>query len=254
MQKRRTALIAAICALALLCVFAVSFLVSSISYQTDRFQVTLPGEASDAEEIGENIVGKPQVDSFDLPELTPNNVQSVIAALDRPDEYVSSVSNTIYLTDGTTGGWSANSYVKNDAQRVERLNSAGIPALVFLYYEDRAYAWESGSSTYWSGASGDLSADMAAMIPSYEEVCALPVESITQTSLLYLDGEPCISVTCGQEETTYLISCVSGLLKNVKYYEDGELVREVSVTSSEEELGDALFALPDVETPIFDRQ
>ena len=254
MQKRRTALIAAICALALLCVFAGSFWVSSTSYQTDRFKVLLPGEAANAGEIGENVVSEQPVDAAVLAELTPQNVQSVIAALDRSEEYTSQIANTIFLSDGTTASWNARTYVKEGAQRIERLNAAGSVSQVSLYYEKTVYVWEPGSTTYWSGAEGTITADMTAMIPSYEEVCTLPVDSITRTSLQYFEGEPCIFVACGNQEADYLISCVSGLLKNAKYYENGVLVREVSITSSEESVNDALFALPDADVPIYERQ
>lgn len=253
MQKRRTAMAAALCALVLFCAFVGSFLISSMSYQTDRYKVALPGEAGPSNELSETVVDEPRTERADLPDLTPQNVQAVIRALDRSEEYASEVTNTLYTAAGETASWSARTALKNGAQRIERLDALGSVSEIALYYEGQAYVWTPGSASFWSAAAGSLSADMAAMIPSYQDVCALPVTAITRTELMNLNGEPCIFVECGGEQE-FLISCVSGLLREAKYYENGELVREVSILSSEAEVSETLFVLPGGEQPIYAQQ
>ncbi|MBR3866400.1 MAG: hypothetical protein IKM54_01215 [Butyricicoccus sp.] len=251
MQKQRTALIAALCTLVLICVFAGTFFFSSLSYQTDRYRVTLPKELETGDELDSNAITELPNQNVELPELSPENVQGVILRLPRLEQYSSTVTNTLYLDEGKTASWRANTYVKNGAQRIEHYGRGEVLPQLQLYYEDRVYAWEHGSTNYWSSAAGTVTADMTAMIPSYRDVCALPVEMITKTDIMYSDGVPCIRVVCEAENTEYTISMVTGLLEQVKYYENGELVREVLIESSEEEPADSLFVLPGKTEPVF---
>lgn len=250
MEKQRTALAAAICTLVLICVFAGTFFFSSMSYQTDRYKVTLPSEIENAEEIGGNVLENQQSNAVDLPQLTPQNVQAVIQSLHRAEQYVSTVTNTLYLENDETSVWRAMTYFKNNAQRVERYQAGETLSDIYLFYEDAVYAWEQGSTNYWTSVIGGVTADMTAMVPSYRDVCELPIEAIRETEMVYLEGVPCIRVFCG-EETEYTVSVISGLLENVKYYENGELVREVTIASSEEEIEDSFFVLPGKTDPVF---
>ena len=250
MQKRRTAMIAALCTLVLICVFASTFFFSSMSYQTDRYRVTLPKELESADNLNTDTMEQmPQLD-VELPKMTPDNVQSVILSLPRLVQYSSSVTNSIYLSDGTTASWHAITYVKNDAQRVERYTTNETLPQLSLYYGDEVYMWEQGSNAVWHAEVGAFTADMAAMIPSYLDVCELPQESILKAETQYLNNIPCIHVIC-ENGTEYVISMVTGLLEQVEYYENGELVREVKIVSTEEEIADSLFVLPGESDPIF---
>ena len=250
MQKQRTAMIAALCTLVLICVFAGTFFFSSMSYQTERFRVTLPKELEGTEELNtEAMEQTPQLD-IELPELSPENVQEVILSLPRLTEYSSSVTNSLYLNDGTSASWRAVTYVKNDAQRIERYNVGETLPQISLYYEDQIHMWEQGSSAVWSASAGAFTGDMTAMIPSYLDVCALPIESIAKAETQYLDNVPCIFVTCANG-TEYVISMVTGLLEQVCYFENEEVVREVKIVSTEEEIADSLFVLPGETDPIF---
>ena len=251
MQKRRTAMIAALCTLVLICVFAGTFFFSSMSYQTERYRVTLPSELESADDLNTETMEEMPQPNAELPELTPGNVQEVILRLPRLVQYTSSVTNSLYLDDGATATWRAVTYVKNGAQRVERYAAGEALPQLSLYYGDQIYMWEHGSSAVWKTAAGAFTADMTAMIPSYRDVCALPVESITKTETQYLDDIPHILVTCSTNDTEYVISMVTGLLEQARYYENGELVREVKIVSTEEEIEDSLFVLPGGTDPIF---
>ena len=248
MEKRRTALAAAICTFVLICLVGGSFLLSSASYQTNRYKVTLPSQSEETEDLHGSVVEEQPVGTFELPQFTPQNVQSVLAGLARPDEYVCTVTNTIHQNDKTSS-WYATIYAKAEAQRIETGSAIGVVTEISLYYADRYAMWTPGSTSYWRTAAGTLTADMTAMIPSHQTVCTLPIETITHTERMDLEGEPCVLVEA--EETEYVVSLVNGLLKTAKYYENGELVREVQITARERELEDALFVLPGESEPVF---
>lgn len=254
MRKRRTALAAAICTLVLICVLASTFFISSMSYQTERYKVTLPNEMENTNELGGNVMENQTDDAVELPELTPENVQAVIASLPRPEQYTGSVTNTLYSEGDEAAVWRAVTYYKNDAQRVELFRIGAVLAEVYLYYNNTVFAWEQGSTTYWSSAAGAFTADMTAMIPSYRDVCQMPTDTIKETEMFYDDGTPCIRVICGDRDTEYTVSLISGLLENVKYYENGEMVREVMIVSAEEEIADSFFVLPGDTEPAFASQ
>lgn len=251
MRKQRTALIAAICTLVLICVFAGTFFFSSMPFQIDRYKVTLPKELNNTDDLSSNVVEEHPGPDAKLPELTPENVQEVISLLPHLEQYSGSVTNTIYLEEGETSVWRAATYVKNSAQRVERYRAGETLPEIHLYFDDHIYVWEQGSTTYWSSAVGDLTGDMAAMIPSYRDICNIPTEKIAETELVYLNGVPHIRVISDLNEAEYLVSVITGLLEQVKYFENGELVREIVITSSEEEPADQLFILPGTSDPIF---
>ena len=251
MRKRKTALAAAICTFVLICIFAVAFFFSSMSYQTDRYKVTLPNELENTDDLNNTNVMDDQRDQFpEIPELTVDNVQAVIESLSRPEEYIGFVTNTLYLQEDESAVWHATTYFKNAAQRVEWSRAGESHPEIQLYYQDTVYAWEQGNASYWSSNAGVFTADMTAMIPSYRDICQMPAQMIEETEIMFYEGRPSARIVCS-DDTEYVVSLISGLLEHVKYYENGELVREVVISSSEEEIADAMFILPGKTEPVY---
>lgn len=115
------------------------------------------------------------------------------------------------------------------------------------------YAWDSGSSIYYSGRAGMLTPDETAMLPSYETVCKLAPEQIAEAALTEIDGQPMIRVLAneGTRTAVYVVSTATGLYTAQTFSRDGQPTQTVQTKlialSAEEEL----FILPGSTQPIF---
>ncbi|MDO5784168.1 MAG: hypothetical protein Q4P20_03785 [Eubacteriales bacterium] len=181
-------------------------------------------------------------------DITKENVQQVIASLERPDTYSVSVTNTLYWN----GAWNqihAVQYVRDGVCLTEYYDANG-NAERFEAVKDAAYyAWRRGGTVQYSGAAGVVSADAAGMIPTYETVIEEDPANITEAGLRTVNGESCIYATVSNATTgyslTYWVSTVSGLLVQADYTRSGELVRSVVVDNVQQvEPAASLFVMP----------
>ena len=255
MPKQKTALIASLCALVMILMFGLSFWLSSRTYRSDSQGIVLPSEldiqavigAQEAVFADENAVRIAQI------EITPDNVQQVIASLSRPDAYSCAVSNTLYWQNGNAV-LQCRRYVREGADRIEQLDSSGTVSAVTLFYDGRLYAWSAGATTYYSGQAGAFSPTEQAMLPTYETVCTLPPEQILDAALTEFAGQPMIRVSAMQDGLTaeYVISTVTGLLYSASFSRDGVRIRSIQTSVlSLDPPHDTYFTLPGADAPIF---
>lgn len=254
-NKQKTALIAALCAAVMVGMLVLSFILSSNLFQdNDTSVIQLPSQTENG--------GLPDDQTMDIAKenlrkiaqivVDTDNVQAVIAALSRPDAYTLEVTNTLYW-NGDSRDLRCRQYALRHAYRTETLDQQGVVQQVNLEYAGNFYAWDSGSSIYYSGRAGMLTSDETAMLPSYETVCKLAPEQIIEAALTEIDGQPMIRVLAneGTRTAVYVISTATGLLYRAEFSQDGKPTQTVQTKlialSAEEEL----FFLPESTQPIF---
>ncbi len=245
-QKLTTPMLASIGAMGLVGALFLSFYLSTGAFRSGGTGIVLPTEAqenllNDAVEVTPNLHLAEQI------QVTPKNVQQMIATLQRPAAYRYVVKSIVYADDlnrSTVYRQSA----KQGVCRTDTLNAAGGTVNTVLRSGDTIYAWSAGETAYYTGKNGDFSDDDTAALPTYETVLALPTESIAAAQLVNVQYEPCIRVAVTEEgyRMLYDISTISGLLYHAEIYEGDVLVRtcqmeQISMTASD----DALFVLPD---------
>lgn len=249
MPKLRPPLVAAIGALLLVGALFLSLFLSTAAYRTGD-DVVLPSETTAAPETGQ-VLGR-NLEILGGVEITADNIQQVIASLERVDSYTAAVTSRLYYGD-TSGTSSCRQSVRNGACRTDYLNAAGGTEYTEILYEGVYYAWRSGADTYSRGNQGAFTADQAAMLPTYETVCALPREQITGGALVQEDGDLLLAVDTqdGGQVGVYKISTQTGLLKSAAFSQDGKMTRAVEVQITPGEPDDALFILPGESQPLY---
>lgn len=192
------------------------------------------------------INGTNQLQSVETIEITTENVQDVIEALSRVQNYTQTVTSTLYY-EGESSTQTVTQYVRGNLCRTDVLRGGSI-AESYLRSGEDFYAWQTGSSGYFHGAAGDFSPDSMAMLPNWQTVVSLPRESIVSASISVPNGEPTLFVSTEQNgrRIEYEISSVSGLLTAACYYENDERIRSLSITNVSMDEPDAShFTLPD---------
>lgn len=254
-NKQKSALIGALCAFAMVVTLGLSFIVSSNLFQDGESALVLPSETEQQNVLDQQTDDLAQENESKISQITINtsNVQAVIASLSRPGAYSCSVTNTLYW-DGGAGTLQCKQYARDGAYRVESLDADGTITRVQLQYDGKIYAWDAGSSTYYSGQAGSFTPGEAAMLPTYETVCQLPADQIQAAELIELSGQPMIRVAAAENDRTaeYIISAVTGLLYSASFSEDGTRTQFIQTSVlSLERAADNLFTLPGQNQTIF---
>ncbi|MEG2377688.1 MAG: hypothetical protein RSC43_04945, partial [Clostridia bacterium] len=146
--------------------------------------------------------------------ITPQNVQSVVAALSRPSEYYYETSSELFYNSGSTK-YFRRKWVKNGWERVDIFNGQAVNMHV-IFGNGNAFYWRPGDSDYFKTRAGSFTADESQMMMRYEDVIKLPKKQITDAKLTRYRGSECIYVEAKNAETAYhtrfWISTENGLL------------------------------------------
>ena len=178
-------------------------------------------------------------------EVTPDTVQSVIAALNRLESYSRTVTTVLEGETSTAqvwvdGGWTRSELTLPTGLVVHTIVGDGT---VWRWYDsDRtAVTWEADQ------ASMDVEGQR---LPTYEDVLALDKETITAAGYEEKDGTPCVYVEVAVPELTlterYWVSASTGLLIAAESESGGRVVW--SMTANVPEIpapASASFVLPD---------
>ena len=253
-NKQKTALIAALCACIMVATLGLSFVLSSNLFSTGESAIILPSELEDGElSTEDDVLALENEKKIMQVSIGPDNVQAVVASLTRPEAYSCAITNTLYW-DGGASSLHCRQYARNGAYRIETLDAEGGIVRVQLQYNDHIYAWDAGSSTYYSGQAGDFTPEEAAMIPTYETVCQLPAEQIQQAELIERSGQPMVRVVAEQDDriAEYVISAATGLLYSAVFSEQGGRTQTIQTSVlSLSSPADNLFTLPGMNHTIF---
>lgn len=178
--------------------------------------------------------------------VTPETVQSVIAALERPESYTREITVTYTAAGGTVR---ARQWVDGGWTRAETQLPGG-QVRHAIVGEGTLYYWYTGSRTWYTApAQEGYSEAETVHIPTYEDVLEVPAEAITQASYGERDGVSCIFVAVADEdldgETRYWVDDHSGLLIAAERELNGETVLTMSASAEEAVPAGTTFALPD---------
>lgn len=233
-QKNRTILVIAIA----ITVLAAVFVSIGLPALTGRApEVLLPDVNQEAVGEGKNF----------LPvEVTPDTVQSVIASLSRPESYYRELTVRLFWKGGQSSDqveiWADGGYVRT------AITVGGITQYR-LVGEGKLRLWYAGDKTWQETQAGDVSADLAQRIPTYEDVLNLEPSQITAAGYEEKNGKDCIFVEVeGPQDSLdrYWIESATGLLCAAETYEGETKVYEMAESQLETPLeAGTVFSLPD---------
>lgn len=237
-KNNRTLLIVLTAAVIVVAVFA-SFGLPLFAGPTPT--ITLPTPAP----TGESPVETGNQTTGERVEVTPDTVQSVIAALSRLESYTRVVTTTMEGTESVSwvnvdGGWT----------RSDMRTGAGA-AVRTIVGDGRVWRWYDGSSSVASWPADSLSADLDTQrVPTYEDVLALDKSSITAAGYEEKDGQACVYVEVTvprlSQVERYWVSADSGLLIAAENETGGEIVWSMTAGEPEVPVSSAVsFSLPD---------
>ena len=189
--------------------------------------------------------------SLTLAEVTPETVQAVVATMVRPDSYSRSFLVTHYW-EGGSRSYPIQVWIKSGNLRLTmRQPEAGSETdrvKNILYTGGRVSLWYDEDTEhvyYYDG--GEALGDLLQMLPTYEDVLALPAEEIADAGYVRRSGSWRIMVSCHDASgtlTVYYISIETGLLEEAERWEGERLI--YSMEAGEADLsapGDELFTL-----------
>jgi hypothetical protein len=191
--------------------------------------------------------------------ITKENVQNVIASLERPDFYTRSVDIEIFY-EGDSTRYTISASVINGSTA---LRKSGLgPDEHIVIAGGNLYIWYDGDKTPYerpmlSKEDEKKSSDEYQMMKSYEDVLKLAKSSITAVDYKEYNGENCIYVQYVTDllsyTAKYYISVNNGLLVYAEIYDGNTLVYKMSSSDYNPEEPDlSVFILPDGRNPVSD--
>lgn len=177
-------------------------------------------------------------------EVTPDTVQSVIAALSRLESYSRMVVTTLEGESATATVW-----VDGGWTRADLTLPTGRTACTVVG-DGTVWRWYDGDGRAVSWAADSSSMDVEGQrIPTYEDVLALNKEDITAAGYEDKEGSPCVYVEVaipelGQTER-YWVSVENGLLWYAETVVGEETVWSMSASLPEVPAPAGDFTLPD---------
>ena len=204
--KKRTRVAILIALIMVAAVFG-SFAFSLYTLRSAR--VTLPTRQPASSDPGPSYQ-----DQVQRVEIEPATVQAAIASLERADSYYRQLTVHTYWPGGS-GSTTSQCWVDGGYTQTRTVLPTG-QVRYSLSGDGQTYYWYSGSSQYLTAPENTLDSDLAQRIPTYEDVLALPVESIAQAQYAAYGDHLCICVdtladSLGYTER-YWISVDTGLL------------------------------------------
>lgn len=203
-------------------------------------QIVLPTPAPTGQEPGDESQG-----GGVRVEVTPDTVQSVIAALDRQESYSRVVTSTL---EGATAA--ASVWVDGAWTRADMLLPTG--RIVHTIIGDgRVWRWYDSDPATVTWAADGVSVDVDGQrIPTYEDVLALDKSLITDAGYQEKNGYACVYVQADVPELDqrerYWVSADNGLLVAAETETGGEVVYSMASNAPEIPVSaQASFSLPD---------
>ena len=225
---------------------AVFLLLFYTAINRERPHIVLPdGDASiDISASGGNATGENSVSRV---EVTAENVQSVIALLDRPETYMQNILLTTFWSGGE-GQTMVNTAVDGSLIRIDTVLPGGQMRHI-IQNETKSYLWYNHEHTVCTMERGSFSQDEEQWIPTYEDLLRIDQKCIVQAGYEPYQDIDCIYAATGKDaigyEERYWISVDSGLLIAAERLQNGVPVYRVEAQElSLEEPGAEMFTLP----------
>ena len=250
MDRRKITLLSVMIAMIILFAFFSSF--GNVWFSNNNtIPVLWPSPAQNTAPNGET----PSVDTTEVfahgyqrIQLTPENVQSVVATLSRPEAYTQTILLHLYWGNGadssvsiqgcTDGAYSAAKIVQ------------GVQIQYNIWGNDTLYRWYQGDQNWYQGKISFMNGDLLQRIPTYETILSLEKKRILSASYTRLGQTACIYVEASENKdgayTCYWVDAVQGLLLRAEAYEGEQMIWCVEVSDLTLSIpGETLFLLPD---------
>jgi len=244
-QRTRTVVFWALGVLAAAIIFSIFLMPFSTGGQQN--EITLPERETTDVDVNVQIQEYNQkiVESIDVHK---DNVQQVIATLQRPQQYHYQAETTYMWSDGSTvlrtEGW-----IKPGMSKVIQYSAAGVPEKHTLISSDTVYIWGQDADAYFEGSNGSFHVDDPGHIPTYETILQQEPEEIIDGGFALYDQTACIYAKTRNPESEYVemwyIAVDSGLLIAQECTDSGTPVSAVRMTAWDTEQQDgAVYTLP----------
>lgn len=178
-------------------------------------------------------------------EVTPQTVQSVIAAMPHTESYYRSFATVLEGAETRGQVWVDGEWTRADltlptGTTVHTIQGGG-----------SVWRWYNSDRTVLTWAVGEASADVETQrLPTYQDVLALPVEEITAAGYEEKNGQACVYVETFvpllDQVERYWVSADTGLLTAAETETGGMIVWSMSAGQAEVPIpAGASFVLPD---------
>lgn len=185
-------------------------------------------------------------------EITADNVQNVIAFLDRIESYHRVIKIYSYWQDGSTE-YSIEVWNSPEGTRISSVSEYETKNM--LIKDQTLYIWYDNSKNFYSAKIGDTLGDVShltdelQMMATYEDVLNLKKSDIVDTGYEVVDGIQYIFVKTTEDELgnedTYYISLENGLLEFAETKNKGDIIYSMQTVSIEiVEQNSSLFSIP----------
>ena len=244
LASKKTIIYAAACVMIAAVLLAVVLLIGGGGNDTP--QVILPSPVAVA-------TATPQPETDDATEdngVSVSTVQAVIAAMERKDTYMRSLSIFDYWSGGSTQRL-VSVWVEGDKMRLlislsdgDQKNILMRDGKMWIWYDDTSSVYESTRGTE-SGMTDELQG-----IITYEDILELDTENILDAGYEEYLGEPCVYAEYTDGALGYVtkayISVQSGLLTGASIYDGDQLIYSMESVAYEEEISSRdVFDIPE---------
>lgn len=240
---------------ALFLILAASFYASVNPFSEKTPKIILPGEIENIDDANASVGGETNggLDKneyyYKSLDINKENVITVVDTIKRPNTYSCEITSVIYY-GGNSSEIKRLCYIDGEYAKTEVLGESGMPKVHVVTGREYSFIWKAGDAKYYTGRTGEISADDVQAIPTYEEVLSLPAEKIKKAEYTTFDDLGCVYIEYEDEITGYCekywISTDSGLLvKSQTLDREGELIYETGMDKLKYEVNSEVFRLAD---------
>ncbi len=261
MNKRKMTVFAVLAAVLLTSAIFIVFLNTTVAGNLNP-EISLPPAPTEDATGGNSGVNIPDIPSYPIEDLdiTPQNVQSIIKHLNRPDSYSVDLEVEYHWSSGQSRA-TKRTWVVDGVVRWQHFDLSGNPYLNYVFTNEGVYVWEEGEDSYMSYPEGEFSADDFGQIPTYEDVLNVSKEDIIAASYEDLDSVPCVKTIVAEEDSSYTrvyhVALENGILWSAEVFDGDRTIYRMSVipsTFSTERPASSLFRLPDGSNLLYPEQ
>ena len=180
--------------------------------------------------------------------VTKENVREVVKTLSRPSEY-DMIARLDYYNENGDASFTSRLRAKNGVYRITVCKENGDVVKNLILTAANVYIWGNESQSFFQGKRGDATEDDEARLPTYEDICALKDEEITDAGTAEIDGVLCVYAAAKKEgadaDEKYYVSVLNGLLYAYEAEHGGEKYVSVKTLSADlSPVQDSWFMLP----------
>ena len=192
MNKGKMTVFAVLAAVLLTAAIFIVFLNTTVAGNLSP-EISLPPAPSEDPTGGNDSVKIPDVPSFPVEylDITPENVQSVIKNLRRPENYTIEIEVEYHWSSGsskvTRRTWGAGGVV-----RWQQFDLTGNPTINYICTDEAIYVWEEGERVISPMTMENSQSMITVMIPTYEDILGADKADIVSASYEDQNSVPCV--------------------------------------------------------------